>query len=616
LYVAFWLALDNPVWAGTSVAIVCQPQLGASLRKGWFRMIGTLVGAVMSVVLTACFPQDRTLFLGGLALWGAAATFVAALLRSFPSYAAVLAGYTMAVIASDVLGAAGGVNADVVFLLAVYRASEICIGIVYAGVVLVVTDRGGAPRRLAVLFADLSAEITSRFTGMLAMAGPEIADTRAVRCELLRRVIALEPIIDQSVGKSSRLRYRSLVVQSEVDGLFAALTGWRAVANHLLQLPHDAARQEAAMILQSLPQQLRALPEEGKQACWFADPAGLQRMRDAATRRLITLPVGTPSLRPFADKAAEVMAGVADALNGLALLVADPARPVPRRPGIVRLRVPDWLHALVNPGRALIVIGAITLFWIVTAWPSGAQAITFAAIVVILMAPQADQAYAAAVFFTVGFLIDVVLTAIIAFAVLTGLGTETFVGFSLVIAPCLALIGAGLAHASQPWQTAMFTAMTIQFVPLLAPTNPMGFDTLQFYSAALSIVAGTSSAALSFRLLPPLSPAFRTRRLWALTLRNVRRLAMGRAPRERDRPAPPYRAPPPPRRRSRPGAGGGGTGQPCERNRTSRPPRRGACRWSGRRPIDASRPTGAREHPPAIGALDRARQSLRRRRTR
>jgi uncharacterized membrane protein YccC len=43
LYVAFWLELDNPFWAGTSAAIVCQPQLGASLRKGWFRMIGTLV---------------------------------------------------------------------------------------------------------------------------------------------------------------------------------------------------------------------------------------------------------------------------------------------------------------------------------------------------------------------------------------------------------------------------------------------------------------------------------------------------------------------------------------------------------------------------------------------
>ncbi|MFZ2104841.1 MAG: FUSC family protein, partial [Roseiarcus sp.] len=49
LYIAFWLQLDNPFWAGTSAAIVCQPQLGAALRKGWFRMIGTVIGATMIV---------------------------------------------------------------------------------------------------------------------------------------------------------------------------------------------------------------------------------------------------------------------------------------------------------------------------------------------------------------------------------------------------------------------------------------------------------------------------------------------------------------------------------------------------------------------------------------
>ena len=37
LRVAFWLELDNAYWAGTSAAIVCQPHLGASLRKGRYR---------------------------------------------------------------------------------------------------------------------------------------------------------------------------------------------------------------------------------------------------------------------------------------------------------------------------------------------------------------------------------------------------------------------------------------------------------------------------------------------------------------------------------------------------------------------------------------------------
>ena len=160
LFVAFWLQLDNPFWAGTSAAIVCQPYLGASLRKSRYRLIGTVVGAVTIVVLTAWFPQNRILFFVGLALWCGMCAFAATLFRNFASYAASLAGYTAAIIAADTLGATGGASSEV-FMLAVTRASEICIGIVCAGVVLAGTDFGGAPRRLAALFAATSAEIAN-----------------------------------------------------------------------------------------------------------------------------------------------------------------------------------------------------------------------------------------------------------------------------------------------------------------------------------------------------------------------------------------------------------------------------------------------------------------------
>jgi uncharacterized membrane protein YccC len=136
LWIAFWLQLDNPFWAGTSAAIVCQPQLGASLRKGWFRMIGTFIGATMSVVLTACFAQDRILFVTALGLWGAICAFAATLLRNFASYAAALSGYTVAIVAGDLLGATGGLDANAAFLLAVTRATEISLGIACAGIVL------------------------------------------------------------------------------------------------------------------------------------------------------------------------------------------------------------------------------------------------------------------------------------------------------------------------------------------------------------------------------------------------------------------------------------------------------------------------------------------------
>ena len=525
LYIAFWLELDTPSWAGTTAAIVCQPHLGASLRKGWFRMIGTIVGAVAIVVLTACFPQNRAAFLVSLALWGAACALVATILRNFAAYAAALAGYTVAIIASDQLGAVGGLNGQA-FLLAVNRASEICIGIVCAGIVLALTDLGGARRRVARLFAQLSAEIACRFTGTLADAGAEFEQTQTIRRELVRRVIALDPAIDEALGESSELRYHSPVLQNALDGLVRALASWRTVAVVLARSSRERARQEAGALLAEVPEQLRARPGEDQAARWTMHPARLLQACDTVVSKLSALPAATPSLRLLADQAAEALSGVSQALVALALLVADPAaRSVARIRGRRRLRIPDWLPPLANAARALVVIGAAELFWIVTAWPGGAGAITFAAIIVILFSARAEHAYGIAIGFIIGTLLAVALVATLLFAVLPNI--ETFAGFSLIIG--FVLVPVGTVFALQ-WQPAIFTGMVTVFVPLLAPANPMSYDQQQYYNTALTIVAGAGAAAISFRLLPPLSPAYRARRLLASTLRDLRRLATGPLP--------------------------------------------------------------------------------------
>jgi uncharacterized membrane protein YccC len=260
----------------------------------------------------------------------------------------------------------------------------------------------------------------------------------------------------------------------------------------------------------------------------MADPAHVRDTCDTAARTLAALPAATPPLRLLADQTARILAGISEALNGLALLVTAFARAPPGRGGL-QIRVPDWLPALVNAGRAFVVIGAVELFWVVTEWPNGALAITFAAIASLLLALQADRAYAAALGFTIGIVLAASLTAIIAFAVLPGL--ETFEAFSLAIGlyliPAGALMATG-ALMAEPRLTVLSSAMILGFVPLLAPANVMNYDTQQYYNAALAIVSGSSTAAVSFLLLPPLSPPFRTRRLLALTLRDLRRLAMDR----------------------------------------------------------------------------------------
>lgn len=514
LYIAFWLELDNAYWAGTTAAVVCQPNLGASLRKGWFRAIGTIVGAVAIVVLTAFLLQNRFGFLLGLSLWCAACCFVASVLRNFAAYGAALAGFTAAIIASDELGAVGGASGDV-FILAVTRATEICIGIVCAGVVLAGTDFGGTRRRLAVQLAELSAETTRGLAATLRLAGPEQLESREVRRNLIRRAIALDSVIDQTLGEASDLRAKSSRLYAAVGGLFAALSGWRIAADHLEWLRVDEGRQDAETVLGNIPHQLR----QAEAAEWTADPSRMRRLSAAAVRTLAALPARAPSLRLLADQTAEALLGLRRSLDGL-LVLAD--RAPATAPRAVQFHVADWLSSLVNAARAFVTIVAVELVWIVTEWPNGTQAITFAAIATLLFSTKAEQAYATTMSFMIGICAATGLAAIVGFAVLPGV--TSFAGLSLAIGIYLVPVGALMTLS---WHTAIFIAMAVSFVPLLAPMNQMSYDPLQFYNAALAIIAGVGAAALGFRLLPPPSPGLRTRRLLGLTLRDLRRLTTG-----------------------------------------------------------------------------------------
>jgi uncharacterized membrane protein YccC len=253
----------------------------------------------------------------------------------------------------------------------------------------------------------------------------------------------------------------------------------------------------------------------------------MRRVCRQAVRALLSMRVLTPSLSLLIGQTAQALLGVSEALSAIALAVADPARPRPRCRR-VQVYVVDWIPALVNAGRTFITIGTVELFWVLTGWPTGAVAITWAAISVVLFGPKADQGFSSALSFLTGTGFAVVFAAIALFAVLPQV--ETYVGFCAVMAGYLIPAGA----LAQRWQTALFGAMAANFTPLIAPLNIQSYDTIQFYNSALALFAGAGFAALSFFLLPPLSPAFRTRRLLALTLSDLRRLARNQVPQRCD----------------------------------------------------------------------------------
>ena len=258
-------------------------------------------------------------------------------------------------------------------------------------------------------------------------------------------------------------------------------------ALQLEQLPTDERRREAAAIQRRLPPELKS----GESTSWIGNPLRLRQACVAAARALAAMQHRTPSLRLLADQTAEALIGVRRALDGL-LLLADPFRAI-RGERAARFYAPDWLPCLVNSVRIFITIGAVELVWVGTAWPTGALAITFAAIYVLLLTLQGDQAHSTAADFLIGVCLTAAAAATVKFAVLPHL--ETFAGFSLAIGLVLVPAGALIASRRRP---AIFTFVTIFFVLLLGPENQMTYDTQQLYNLALAMFVGLELCGARF----------------------------------------------------------------------------------------------------------------------
>ena len=108
LYIAFWAGLDDPRWAFLTVFIVSQPDSGLVLAKGFYRILGTIAGLLVSIALVFGLAQYGELFVAAIAVWICFCNFAARTVRNFASYGFQLAGYTAAII-----GIAAALNAPI-----------------------------------------------------------------------------------------------------------------------------------------------------------------------------------------------------------------------------------------------------------------------------------------------------------------------------------------------------------------------------------------------------------------------------------------------------------------------------------------------------------------------
>ncbi|MEA2919105.1 MAG: hypothetical protein QOJ15_11186, partial [Bradyrhizobium sp.] len=124
LYAGFWLELESPLSAAITVGILAVPTRGQALEKAGFRFFGTMIGVVASIALIGSLSQARDLFLLAFAAWVGLCVYVAALSDGFRAYGAVLSGYTVALVAIQMID-----TPDHVFDFGMQRGAAIALGI-------------------------------------------------------------------------------------------------------------------------------------------------------------------------------------------------------------------------------------------------------------------------------------------------------------------------------------------------------------------------------------------------------------------------------------------------------------------------------------------------------
>jgi uncharacterized membrane protein YccC len=494
---ALWLALrwglEQPAWALMTAFIVAQPLSGMVVQKGLARLLGTLIGTIMSVVFMSVFAQTPWLFLLALALWLGLCTASSTLLRSAWSYSFVLAGYTVAIIALPAIA-----HPLTVFDQAVARCTEICLGILCATAASALLW----PMRVERQLADQARAAWQ--SGMNAARATLAGDAQARKglLEILGRIVAVDAQREHAWFEGGLGRQRARAISGLSQKLLMLLRIARSVRRQWKQL--DAPEAE----------QLRPWMTEVQDALDSADTATLQALRprllDACHDPRISS-AQSYCLARFTLLLDTAMAA-ATALNAVeeGRETVDPPRTLtPHR---------DLSLALVFGARSALAFLVVSCFWLATAWPAAAGALVLTCVVCSLFASRENGAQIG-----MSFMRGIFLAIPAAFFVGQILLPQ-WSGFALL---CLGMgvpLFLGALGMAKPQIGATATSFCLHFIVLVSPLNAMKFDVATFFNSAQAMVVGVGAAVLAFHLLILRNPTWHGRRLLAATLDDLVRL--------------------------------------------------------------------------------------------
>ncbi|HEY9343878.1 MAG TPA: FUSC family protein, partial [Inquilinus sp.] len=384
LAAGFWLQLEAPSTAAMTVAILAAPTRGPALEKACYRLLATALGVTAAIVIASLFSQTRDLFLAAAATWLGLCVYAAGVLDGNRAYAAVLSGYTVAIVAIQQLDAP-----QLVFETAVARGAAIAVGI---AAVAVVNDLLATPDGHLQLAAQLAA-IHGRVRDYAkAVLGDETTDA-ASAAGLLRDIAALRPELASLATESASGPARSAAARSTAVALVAEV--------------------HAARALNALP--VAADPDVRGLMVSVLDGGNDEPLPMAATswRHDAGAPDSSPVPLDWALR--ELLRRDGEVRNGLAALRSG-ARPRPA------WRTPlHRAHAIAAAAglRAAIYLGLASAVFVLAGWPAADASLTLVVIVIGLGAlTPSPQAFTIAAVITSP--IAAILTGILEFVVLDG----------------------------------------------------------------------------------------------------------------------------------------------------------------------------------------------------
>ncbi|MGN6085048.1 FUSC family protein [Trinickia sp.] len=508
LWIAMRLDLPQPRTAMTTVFIVMQPQSGAILAKSFYRIGGTLVGLVATLVLIAVFAPQRELFLGALALWTGICTAGAARNRNFRSYGFLLAGYTAALI-----GIPAAQHPDGAFLSALTRAAEVTLGVLCAGFVgaLVLPQHASTQMRSTVRarFSAFVEYVAAALAGQVDREQIERQNARflaeIVGFEAMRSVAVFEgPETRGRGGRLARLNSEFMTASTRFHALHQLMNRLRAAGTTQTVDALEPYFKELAPLLHSPGEPvLTARDAAGSASKLEAFKAALPRRVHEARARLAEQPGF--DLLDF-DTASELLYRFVADMHAYVLTYASLAtttHPRERSPERYEPKTNAML-TLVAGIRGAIVMAALSAFWIASSWPNGSMLVLNAAAVCALASSSPHPTRMA--FQMAG---GMVLAALVGFLVVFGVypRIDGFPLLCLALTPALAL---GISMTTRPKLAGYGAGYCIFFCVLAGPDNLVLYDPAGYANDALALALSMVVSAVAFAvLLPPSTPWLR-----------------------------------------------------------------------------------------------------------